>query len=114
MLVAAVATRNVEVQPLEGFDTSSPRKTTRPDAIPIRLNTTWMKVNGVMPTIIVTPPVEFSSAYYSGALYPGRGAVPVPITRLRRRIRSRQSPVQSLDVYRRDAGRRYAITSCTT
>jgi hypothetical protein len=55
MLVAAVAIRNYPVQPSSLFPEIMPNTTTKPEKIPARLNTTWKKVNVVMPkTVVVT------------------------------------------------------------
>src|ERR1700737_5583711 len=57
-LVATVLQIKTAVQPLSGFELSSPNKTTKPAKIPIRLNKTCTKVNIVMPKIMREPPFE--------------------------------------------------------
>src|SRR5712692_10137330 len=43
-LVATVVARKTPVHPLNRFPASIPKRTTKPERIPIRLMTTWIKV----------------------------------------------------------------------
>src|SRR5438445_8665585 len=49
-LVATVVARKSAVQPSSRFAVSSPNRTTKPESIPTRLMTTWIRVNVVMLT----------------------------------------------------------------
>src|ERR1700686_3945525 len=53
MLVNTVLARKTAVQPSNRFEANNPNTTTKPEKIPIKLNTTCTKVNVVIPKIMM-------------------------------------------------------------
>jgi hypothetical protein len=62
-LVATVAARKTAVHPSRHFEASNPAIATKPATIPIKLNTTWMKVKVVIPKIMMHPRQNASECY---------------------------------------------------